>query len=249
MGDVMLNAGSRAFRISARIFLIMVFIALGHLDARAISLQISPVSIEILDPSSTATLTLKVEGKELTRVQIRVFRWTQEEGKDVLVNTTDAVASPPFITLKPNTNYTVRIVRQLTQPITSEETYRVVIDQLPNQMAAADGVVGMTMRFSIPAFVRPNHPIRSNVVWTSTVTNQHISLTATNKGDRTAKISDLKITLGKETLAMGDSLAGYIMPSKSKTWISSTPVQIAGGTVKVNAQGEMGPINVDIPLR
>ena len=238
-----------AVRYSVIMTLMMCLVGLTGHPANALSLQISPVSVEIVEPSATAALTLKLQGSDVTRVQIRVFRWTQEDGKDVLVPTTDAVASPPFVTLKPDTNYTVRVVRQTTQPITSEETYRVVIDQLPNQMVATDGVVGMTMRFSIPAFVRPNRPTRSNVVWAATFAGQMVSLTATNKGDRTAKINDVTLSQEKESIPMVDSLTGYILPGKSKTWLSSTPVNSSSGSIKVKAQGEMGPINIDIPLR
>src|SRR5689334_20358942 len=67
----------------------------------AASLRIEPVIIDVPAPGAAGLLTLHNDDMSEVTVQIRVFRWTQVNGKDALDPTTDVVASPPAIKLSP----------------------------------------------------------------------------------------------------------------------------------------------------
>ena len=93
--------------------------------------DVSPVSLDISAPRKSTKLNLENRGEEPVTVQIWVFRWENNDGKDSLTPTSSAVASPPVATLKPHGKYTVRIVRVANEPVASEENYRLLVDQLP----------------------------------------------------------------------------------------------------------------------
>ena len=105
-------------------------------ESQAESIQVSPISVEINAPSLSSTITLKTDAKKPRVAQLRVMRWSQVDGKEVLEATDDVVASPPFATLASNTSYTVRIVRQSAAPVLNEENYRLLIDQLPDEQSS-----------------------------------------------------------------------------------------------------------------
>src|SRR3954451_16066717 len=97
--------------------------------ATAASLQVTPLLIEVPAPAATSTLTLRNESPRPANAQVRVFRWSQANGQDVLEATDAVVASPPLVKLASRVSYAVRVVRTSRQPVTAEEAYRLVIDE------------------------------------------------------------------------------------------------------------------------
>jgi len=77
-------------------------------------------------------VTLRNEGTTPINAQIRVFRWSLVNGQEKLEPTDDVVASPPSVTLTPKGQYIARIVRVSKQPVAGEESYRLLVDQLPD---------------------------------------------------------------------------------------------------------------------
>ena len=100
--------------------------------ADATQLRVEPVLLELNAPAAAGILTLRNDGDVAVTVQTRVYRWSQAAGRESLDPTTNVVASPPIVTLAPKADYTVRIVRTLNQPVHGEESYRILVDQLPD---------------------------------------------------------------------------------------------------------------------
>src|ERR1700735_1730301 len=92
--------------------------------SQAASLQVAPVLVEVPAPGAAATLKLRNEGNRPLNAQIRIFQWTQVDGVDTLTPTNDVAASPPLASLRPNTDYTVRIVRTKKEPAAGEGLHR-----------------------------------------------------------------------------------------------------------------------------
>ncbi len=72
--------------------------------------------IDVTAPGAASTVTLRNEGAAPINAQIRVYRWSQVDGKENLEPTEDVVASPPAVTLAPQTNYVARVVRVSKRP-------------------------------------------------------------------------------------------------------------------------------------
>ncbi len=180
-------------------------------ESRAASLQVYPVSIEVKVPTMAATLTLRNLDVRLAATQIRVFRWYQKEGKDILEPTQSVVASPPAISLKPNTDYTVRVVRVDNTPIRGEESYRLLVDQIPDLALMKTGGVNLAIRYSIPIFFS-KAPQVAKLSWAILENSGHIELVGTNPGQQRVKITNLTITdSGGRVLKFGNGLLGYVL--------------------------------------
>ncbi len=54
--------------------------------------------------------------------------------------------------MRPNTDYTVRIVRTSKEPVAQEESSRLLIDELPGPATGAPATVNIALRYSIPVF-------------------------------------------------------------------------------------------------
>ena len=218
-------------------------------ESQAESIQVSPISVEINAPSLSSTITLKTDAKKPRVAQLRVMRWSQVDGKEVLEATDDVVASPPFATLTSNTSYTVRIVRQSAAPVLKEENYRLLIDQLPDEQSSKKNVIGIAIRYSLPIFVRPANGGKAVLEWDAELVDGAVKLTAINSGNRGAKLTDLKISDGRSFVRFGtNGAAGYILPGQSMSWKKPAPKGFAGGAVKISARNETETINAQVEV-
>src|SRR5450432_2277642 len=122
--------------------------------APAAQLRVEPVLLEMNAPAAAGTLALRNDEDSEVTVQTRVLRWSQIAGKETLEPTTEVVASPPAVTLAPGADYIVRVVRVSKQPVIREESYRIIVDQLPRMRRQQTRAVDLLIRQSIPVFFR-----------------------------------------------------------------------------------------------
>jgi fimbrial chaperone protein len=221
-------------------------LCLGALAAGAAAagpLQVEPVLVDVTAPGAASTLTLRGDGTPV-EAQVRIFRWVQANGEDRLEPTTDVVASPPALSLKSDAAHVVRIVRVAKTPVAQEESYRILVDQLPNLAQQRNGTVNLILRQSIPVFFKPAAASGPKLTWSVAQANGKASLLAHNSGDRRVRVSDLKVRDGQgPDLTVAGGLAGYVLPGATKRWALPGGRAAAGGTLRVAAQGDTGPID------
>lgn len=212
--------------------------------ASAASMQVAPTTVEILAGGSAATLNVKNGGVDPLKVQMRIYRWTLENGVDKLVPATDVVASPPIATIKPKSDYTVRVVRLSKRPVASEETYRIFVDEIPDPSKRRAGAITITARYSIPIFFLPKAAPKSELVWSQEVRNGKLYVSATNTGGRRVRVADLTATgtTGKP-VPVAKGLAGYVLARQSKSWVMPAALQKSGQPLRISAVSEAGPIH------
>jgi fimbrial chaperone protein len=227
-----------------RVSLTALFASHGAM-LQAASLQVAPVLVEVPTPGATATLKLRNDGTKPLDAQIRIFRWTQVDGVDSLAPTDDVAASPPLASLRPSTDYTVRIVRTNKEPVVKEESYRLLVDELPAPASGPAASVNIALRYSIPVFFTVPGVAAPKLSFELQQRANKPVIVVTNGGDRRVRLSKLKFTDGKGAIAnFGDGLAGYVLGRSSRNF--EVPANAkgfgAGGVVSLSAQGDTGPI-------
>jgi fimbrial chaperone protein len=210
----------------------------------AATLSVSPVSFEVPAPRSNAKLSLQNRGSDQLAVQIRVFRWEKKNGADNLVPTKDVVASPPVAKLKPGGRYTVRIVRVAKTPVETEESYRLLVDQLPTPGKQAGSHVSFLIRQSIPVFFTAGEYERPTLRWSAEIKRQELVLTAANPGERRVRLAKINVRSSTATFeAPGEGFAGYVLAGSVSKWTQPVPNGLAAGSkITITAQDEHGPI-------
>ena len=212
--------------------------------ASAASLQVSPVNIEVQAPGAASTVTLLNLGKDVINPQVRVFKWSQSNGKDELTPTRDVVASPPAVKMTAGKKSVIRIVRTNKTPITGEEDYRLVVDEIPAAPKAGATGVDFAVRYSIPVFFT-TMVIESNIGWKATIDKSGLRLQAKNDGDRRVKVSALQVSSKSgASINFGDGLVGYVLGHSTRQWtVKAGSKSITPGTiVNITAQSDNGPI-------
>lgn len=213
--------------------------------AHAASLQATPTTVEIKAPGATSSITLKNDGADPINAQVRIFKWSQVNGQEKLEPTSDIVASPPMTSLAAKSDYLVRLVRVSKAPVTGEESYRILVDEIPDTSRLKPGV-NVAMRFSIPMFVGPKAANGAKVAWSVERRDGKVLVNAVNNGDQRVRISGLKVSdASGGAIPFGNGLNGYVLARSTMQWVApGTAGKLSStGTVTINAMGDTGPIH------
>ena len=215
--------------------------------AQAGSLRIEPVLVDVAAPGAATTLTLQNTEEKAIEAQIRVFHWTQVAGKESLEPTDDVVVSPPAATLAPNQQYVVRVVRVTKRPVAGEESYRVLIDELPDAAASTNSrTVNLLVRQSVPVFFGQPQRSDASLVWSVVGNGKSAAIVVTNNGDSRMRVAGLSIQPpGGKPISFGNGLVGYVLGQSSMRWPvpGNNEHLAAGGSVSISALSEKGPIH------
>lgn len=214
--------------------------------AGAASLQVTPTTVAIPADRSADGLVLSNNGRAPLHAQVRLFRWTQANGEDVLEPTAELAISPPMLELPPGGEQLVRVIRLGPPPADVEASYRVIVDELP--LEQPDGPepqargLRFVLRYSIPVFVAP--PGRQA---TAPVLHARLAgspearlLELENLGNGRAQISDLTHVAADGTRrVIAAGLSGYVLPDRNRRWALPAGMGTgSGGAFQARINGE-----------
>jgi fimbrial chaperone protein len=212
----------------------------------AATLQVGPALIEVLAPGAASTLTLRNNGERPINVQVRVFRWSAENGEERLEPTDEVIASPPAVALAPKVDYIARVVRVSKRPVVGEEAYRLLVDELPDVEQSKAATIKILVRHSIPVFFAAPERRASSVAWSVRKRGNQLVVSAQNSGEARLRVSALSIRdSGGRTVSFGNGLVGYVLGGSTIHW--SAPVSQSGfatsGAATISGHGNDAPIN------
>lgn len=125
--------------------------------AQAGHFSVSPVRIYMGARERATAVTLTNEGDTELVMQADIYQWRQHsDGQDELVLSEDMILSSPIVKLAPRSRQVVRLALLRPRPQGKEETFRLIVRELPEALPSDDSVkLRIAMAFSMPVFVSP----------------------------------------------------------------------------------------------
>lgn len=225
--------------------------------------QVSPVKLNFTPTDNAQTLHVFNNSNEELNAQIRIMRWTQNNGQDVLTDATEVVASPAIARVAPGRHQTIRIVRLQPAAQPKEQAYRVLVDELPRPEKPSGIELKVLLRHSIPLFVEgalTGEPaggartpgktdLRSVRAQIARAAGGEPELLVANSGPRALKISSVVAALPNgENRPVEAGLLGYVLPDSRMAWKVRLPSPLPPGTTlkaRFNDDIEAQPIPMD----
>lgn len=209
------------------------------------------MTVEVTAPGAAATLSLKNQASRALNAQVRVFRWTQANGEEKYEPTQDVVASPPSVAIQANGTYALRVVRVSKAPVAGEETYRMLIDEIPDPARQRNSAINLVLRYSVPVFFLAPEASQPKVAWSVSRKNGRLVVSVTNSGDKRLRIAGLKIRDSNGTLvSFGDGLLGYSLGRSTMRWTAPGRTSgFAGGAASITAQTDVGTLNAQAAIQ
>ena len=217
-------------------------------QAQGATLQVAPVKIDFVPGQNAAGLSLHNPGDAPVYGQVRVFRWDQDANGDVLSASPEVVASPPIIQLAGRGEQLIRLVRVQPGNPGVEQSYRLLIDEIPPPGTDKPVGVAIRMRYSVPVFVAPASSGAPQLAWQVLRQDGQWLLRLDNRGQRHTQVGALTLqdAAGK-TLQVSKGLLGYALAGHARQW----PLPHDGGArldgpllIKVNLDGHPSTFKV-----
>jgi len=189
------------------------------------NVEISPTTLNLAGPGSTTICTVFNNGTEPTASQIRLRAWSQVDGQDVLADTEDVVASPPFMSIQPGEKQIVRIVNLSAQPAGSELAYRLLLNELPEAGSLTNNGITVLIAFNLPVFVAgvDASPPELSASFAQGVDGGPV-LRFNNDGDVHARLADVSYCVETRPLFTLPGLVGYVLAHSTR----DVPLPISG---------------------
>jgi fimbrial chaperone protein len=216
--------------------------------AAASSLQVAPTGLDFPAGSSAQALWLTNTGSEELAAQVRAFAWSQAAGEDVLEPTRNLVASPPMLRIAPGARQLVRVIRSGGTPSANEQSYRIVVDELPPPQDGGVSGVQYVLRYSVPAFVAGSAGTPPALAWTTTVVDGALQLDVRNDGATHAQLTAISL-LGAEgtPTPLHPGLLGYVLPGANMRWHVAVPAGVDATNARIEAQVNGNPTALPPP--
>jgi len=220
--------------------------------ASAGSFQVNPIRIELAKGTTTAVVTVRNDGEEPVVLQSSVLGWTQDGGKDVYASTSEALITPPVMTIAPGAEQIVRVgLRRPADPRT-ELAYRVFLQEVPPPPKPGFTGLQVALRVGIPMFVAPvAAPAVRKLDWSAVIgADGAIQLIAHNPGNAHVQITDLELRVpdATEPVAHESSLA-YVLAGQRREWtLPAAPRVKSASELRLKASTDAGEVDTAVRL-
>ncbi len=191
-----------------------------------------PIYPVIENKQKAVPVWLENVGDSPAMVQIRVFKWTQDQYKEQFSTQQEIIASPPIVKIPAGTKQMIRLTQAVPTPDLKENSYRVVVDELPVAIDSEtdNSRVNFKMRYSIPLFtygkgigsgagqetrkLNSKNPLAKPILtWGFTQVQGKEVLEIKNTGAMSARISEFKAGDKLFKAQAENNAYGYVLPN------------------------------------
>jgi fimbrial chaperone protein len=219
--------------------------------ASAGSFQVNPIRIELAKGITTAVVTVRNDGEEPVVLQSSVLGWTQEGGKDVYASTSEALITPPVMTIAPGAEQIVRVGLRRPADPRNELAYRVFLQEVPPPPKPGFTGLQVALRVGIPMFVASTAPAVRKLDWSAAIgADGAIQLVAQNPGNAHVQITDLELRVpdASEPIAHESSLA-YVLAGQRREWtLPAAPRAKSASELRLKAYTDAGEVDTAVRL-
>lgn len=206
--------------------------------AYAGTFTISPLRVDFADATGMAVLTVRNEDAKPVVVQTQGLAWSQEGGQDALTPSRDLLVSPAVFTLPAGGSQLVRVALRRNVDPARELTYRLLLQEVPQEASPDFNGLQIVLRLSVPVFVEPLAPATPQIAWVAARgTDGKLSLSARNDGSAHARIHGFSVkTADGATTVLDQPELAYVLPGSSRHWTFDD-----NNNTRLNAQSTTGP--------
>ncbi len=209
------------------------------------SVSINPVRLNLGTQKPVGSLSLTNKGSEAVVLQLDVVAWTQTDGKDIDTPTDDVLATPPMVSIAPGATQLVRVGLRHVTSSTQERSYRLFLQEIPNDVPADKSVLQFRLRFAVPVFVPTTVDETPSLTWDATTNDGELAIRTHNTSSRHVQVLSLSARAGDANVL---SIASpfYVLPGQTRAW-TATAHSLPNDTVHIDTLTDAGAMRADLP--
>lgn len=218
-----------------------------HDAAHAGSLTVAPVRVTMDETRPVETMTIRNDGDEPARLQMRAYQWRQEDGNDILEETQDIVINPRLFEVNGGAQQTARLGLRISRS-EEERSYRILIDQIPSSPKPSAGKIRALLRISIPVFI-PAGTSSGSARWAlSSAPDGNAVITVQNGRNSHLQIRHIDLLDENGGAITGSDMSIYILPGAERAIMLDLPdgPAIPGRAFRLNIITDEGEMTVPV---
>ena len=173
----------------------IVALLLAPQVASASNFTVTPTEVNLSTSATSALVTLRNGSKLPLRFEITLVSWSEDEhGKMTLTPSSDVTFFPKLVELTPGASRNIRIGINAGTARDVEQSFRLFVEELPDQSAPAANAVALRTRVGIPVFVRPAKPSRSAAIDGVSVEAGNVLTRVRNTGNLHISVDTISVT-------------------------------------------------------
>lgn len=161
---------------------------------------ISPVVLEVASPRKPVAVTVTNSGDRAVTFQTDALVWRQADGVDSFESTNELVVVPPIVEVAPNSSQVFRVMLRSPAPSPVERTYRLVLEDITEELAPVAGQASIAFKLShsLPVMVAPAGKVLNVLRWKPCATGaatrpSAVCIRLLNAGNRRVKFETLTV--------------------------------------------------------
>lgn len=150
----------------------------------AFAVSLMPLALVMDGDASVVSLHVGNDETMPRTYEVRIFRWSQDDGRDVLVPASELVVTPPIMTLAAGDKRVVRIgMLQKTADRSREHAYRILLTDITPATASEGAGLRLRLQYLLPLFLAPERAERHVALSAATTPDGKGCLAIANTGN------------------------------------------------------------------
>jgi fimbrial chaperone protein len=205
--------------------------------ARASNFTVTPTEVNLSASATSALVTLRNGNKTPLRFEITLFKWSEDEkGQMLLEPSADVTFFPKLVELAAGGSRNIRIGINPGVARDTEQSFRIFVEELPDQSAPSANTVAIRTKVGIPVFVRPMKPVRTAVIESVTVEGGKVKTRVRNTGNLHINVETIAVK-GTGTTAFSKEGPGwYVLPGAARIFEVAMTAEECKAATAVNVE-------------
>jgi fimbrial chaperone protein len=158
------------------------------------AVTISPVLIELSTARRIVSVTISNPSEQAMSFQAETLAWSQPDGANHYEPTEDLLVAPPIAEIPPQASQIFRITLRRPLSGTVEQAYRLVLEDVSEELAPQPGVVAIRFKHNLPVYVIPPGETKAEPRWSRCATAAGKGcVQLDNDGSRRLRVSELTV--------------------------------------------------------
>lgn len=194
------------------IVLFLAFFVLFFPLHSSAAFRVAPVRIFFDSTTKSVAITVQNEDEDKLTVQVDAMEWSQDEkGEDVYRPTKDIVFFPKMVTIEKGKERLIRVGYDGKAADVKEKTYRLFLEELPEQPKPGQTYVSMLIRMGIPIFINPAKETHGVNLQRTSMSRGALEVTVKNNGNSHVIVDKIK--------AVGtDAIGANVFTTEASGW-------------------------------
>ena len=234
----------------------IVALLLAPHAAIASNFTVTPTEVDLSASATSALVTVRNRGKVPLRFEITLVTWSEDERGTMLLNPSAEVTFfPKLVELPAGASRNVRIGINAGTARDIEQSFRLFVEELPDQSAPAANAVALRTKIGIPVFVRPAKPSRTAVLDGVSVEHGKVLTRVRNTGNLHISDDRLSVTGTGPSAASTFTKYGpgwYVLPGATRIFevpmtatecksTTSVAVEVFGHSKSLKGASQVSP--------